>query len=158
MKVLVAQSCPILCNTTYYSPPGFSVHGILQVRILERVAITLSRGSSRPRNQTWVSCIAGRFFIVWATREVLESEQKYVLKKTSKRWWVRPDAQWLEKVLIHWFRACSNMKEKYKGLVTSIPKKPKNSMTLSCGNWPESLTDTVSEYEGYEWVLKIHFS
>ena len=44
------------------SPPGSSIHGILQARRLEWVAISFSRASSQPRNQTWVSCIAGRFF------------------------------------------------------------------------------------------------
>ena len=58
------------------SLPGSSVHGILQARILEWVAIPFSRGSSRPRNQTWISCIANRFFIIWATREAL-LENKY---------------------------------------------------------------------------------
>ena len=42
--------------------PGFSVHGMLQARILEWVAISFSRGSSRSRDQTHVACIAGRFF------------------------------------------------------------------------------------------------
>ena len=51
------------------SPPGSSLHGIHQVRILERVAMRFSRGSSQPRNQTGVPCIAGRFFTSWATRE-----------------------------------------------------------------------------------------
>ena len=51
------------------SPSGSSVHGILQARILEWVAILFFRGSSRPKDQTWVSCIAGRFFTVWATKE-----------------------------------------------------------------------------------------
>ena len=51
------------------SQPGSSVHGIFQARILEWVAIPFSRGSSQPRNQTWVSHISGRFFTVWATRE-----------------------------------------------------------------------------------------
>ena len=46
-----------------------SLHGILQARILERVAISFSRGSSWPRDRTCVSCIAGRFFTVWPTRE-----------------------------------------------------------------------------------------
>ena len=69
VKVLDAQSCPALCNPMDCSPPGSSVQGILQVRILEWVAIASSRGSSRPRDQTQVSCIAGRFFTVWATRE-----------------------------------------------------------------------------------------
>ena len=62
---MCAQSCPTLCNTMDYSPPGSSVHGIFQASILEWVAISSFRGSSRPRDQTCisgVSCIAGRFF------------------------------------------------------------------------------------------------
>ena len=50
------------------SPPGPSVRGILQARILEWVAISFSRGSSQSRNRTWISCIAGRFFTYWAMR------------------------------------------------------------------------------------------
>ena len=57
------QSCPTLCNPMDYSLPGSSVHGILQARILERVAIASSRGSSQPRDGTQVSLIAGRFFM-----------------------------------------------------------------------------------------------
>ena len=49
------------------SPPGSFVHGILQARILEWVAISFSRGSSWPRDRTQVSCTAGRFFTNWAT-------------------------------------------------------------------------------------------
>ena len=65
VKVLVAQSCLTLCNPTDCSSPGSSVHGILQARILERVAIPFSRGSSSPRDQTWVSSTAGRFYTIW---------------------------------------------------------------------------------------------
>ncbi|MES6266278.1 hypothetical protein U6R57_12305, partial [Cutibacterium acnes] len=61
-KVKVAQSCPTLCDPMDCSPPGSSVHGILQARILEWVAISFSRGSSQPRDQTQVSHIAGGFF------------------------------------------------------------------------------------------------
>ena len=50
-----AQSCLTLCNPVDCSLPGCSVHGILQARVLERAAISFSRGSSRPRDQTWVS-------------------------------------------------------------------------------------------------------
>ena len=53
-----------------YSLPGFSIHGIFQARVLEWVAISFFRGSSRPRDQTWVSLIVGRCYTVWATREV----------------------------------------------------------------------------------------
>ena len=49
-KVLVAQSCPILCDSMDCSPLGSSVHGILQGRILERVAMPFSRGSFQPRD------------------------------------------------------------------------------------------------------------
>ena len=51
------------------SPPGSSIYGILQARILEWVAISFSRGSSQLRNWTQASCVAGRFFTKWATRE-----------------------------------------------------------------------------------------
>ena len=63
------HSCLWLCDPMDYSPPSSSVHGIFQARLLEWVAILFWRGSSRPRNQTRVSCIAGRFFTAWATRE-----------------------------------------------------------------------------------------
>ena len=65
----IAQSCPTLCNPMDSSPPGYSVHGIFQARILEWVAISFSRGSSQPRDQAWVSCIADRRFTIWASRE-----------------------------------------------------------------------------------------
>ena len=57
----VAQSCPTLCNPMDCSPPGSSVHGALQGRTLEWVAMPSSRGSSRPRDRTLISCTAGGF-------------------------------------------------------------------------------------------------
>ena len=57
--MLVTQSSQTHVDPTDCSPPGSSVHGILQARIQEWVAILFSRGSSQPRDQTWVSCIAG---------------------------------------------------------------------------------------------------
>ena len=71
-SLLVAQSCLILCDPRDCSPQGSSVHGILQARILERVAIPFSRGSSQSKDQTWVSCIAGGLF----TTEPLEFLKK----------------------------------------------------------------------------------
>ena len=59
--MLVPQWCPTLCDPRDCSPPGSSVHSILQARSLERVALS-SRGSSQPRDQAQVSCIAGGFF------------------------------------------------------------------------------------------------
>ena len=61
MKVNVAQSCPTLCDPVDCSPPGSSVLGILQPRILEWVAIPFSRGPSRPQDRTGICFIAGRF-------------------------------------------------------------------------------------------------
>ena len=69
-SVLVAQSCPTLCNPMDCSPPGSSVHGIFQARILEWVAIRFSRESSQPRDRSPVSRIVGRSFTAWATKEV----------------------------------------------------------------------------------------
>ena len=69
VKASVTQSCPTLCDPMDCSPPGSSVHRILQARILEWVAIRFTRGSSWPRNRTWVSCIAGSFLTDWAMRE-----------------------------------------------------------------------------------------
>ena len=67
--VSVVQTCPTLCDPTDCSPPVSTVHGILQARILEWVAIPFSRGSSWPRNRTQVSRTAGRFLTIWASRK-----------------------------------------------------------------------------------------
>ena len=64
MKVLLPHSCLTQYNLMDYSPPGSSVHGILQAKILEWVAIHYSKGSSQPRDQTQVFCLAGRVFTV----------------------------------------------------------------------------------------------
>ena len=57
-KVLGAQLCLTLCDPMDCSPPGFSVPGILQARILEWVAVPSSRGSSQPRDRTSVSYVS----------------------------------------------------------------------------------------------------
>ena len=64
--MLVTQSSPTLCDPMDCSPPGSSVLEPYQAGMLEWVAIPFSRGSSQPRAWTQVSCIAGRFFTVWA--------------------------------------------------------------------------------------------
>ena len=66
------------------SPPGFSVNGVLQARILGWAAMPFNRGSSQPRDQSQVSCIAGRFFTTWATREALVSTEN------------RSDCSWIQ--------------------------------------------------------------
>ena len=72
MWVFFTQSCLTLHDPMDCSPPGSSVHGILQARILEWVAMLSSGGSFQPRDRTQVSSIAGGFFIIWATREAQE--------------------------------------------------------------------------------------
>ena len=64
VKVLVTQSCPALCDLMDCSLPGSSVLGILEARMLERVAIPLSKGSSLPKDWAQGSFIAGRLFTV----------------------------------------------------------------------------------------------
>ena len=71
----VTQSCLTLCDPMDCSLSGSSIHGIFQARVLEWIAISFSRGSSRPRNRTRVSRIAGRCFTVWATREAKTTAQ-----------------------------------------------------------------------------------
>ena len=81
---LVAELCPTLCDPVDCSPPGFSVHGIPQTRILEWVAISFSRGSSWPTSPA----LAGRFcrfFTDWATREAGEREIVNMAKFSN--WW-----------------------------------------------------------------------
>ena len=73
----VTQSCLTLCDSILCSLPGFSIHGILQARILEWVTISFSRGSSQPRDQTQVSHVGGRLFNLWATRE----DESWTIKK-----------------------------------------------------------------------------
>ena len=62
LKMKVTQSYPTVCHPVDYSLPGSSVHGTLQARILEWLAMPFSRKSSQPRGRTQVFCLAGRFF------------------------------------------------------------------------------------------------
>ena len=80
---LVIQSCPTLCDPVNCAPGSF-IHGILQVRILEWVAITFSRGSTQPRDRTLASCIASKFFTVRGTREA-SNTHKGGSKKIKKK-------------------------------------------------------------------------
>ena len=67
---LVAKSCSTLCDLMDYSPPDSSVHGIPNTWILELVAISSSRRSSWPRDQTCISCIGRPILYQWATRKI----------------------------------------------------------------------------------------
>ena len=80
--------CPTLCDPVDCSPPGSSVHGIFQARVLEWIAISFSRGSSWPRDWTQVSCTAGRYFSIWATREALNKVRniQFLSEKSACEW------------------------------------------------------------------------
>ena len=82
MKLRVTQSRPTLCDSADCSLPASSVHGDSPDKNTSVVAIPFSRGSSQPRDCTWVSCIAGRSFTVWATREA--SPESNLM---SNEWW-----------------------------------------------------------------------
>ena len=69
--VLVSQLCLTLCDPMDYSSSDSSVHGILQSRILDWVAIPFSSKTSQPKDQSQISCITGRFFTIWAAREAI---------------------------------------------------------------------------------------
>ena len=124
---LLTKSCPILCNPMNYSLPGYSVHRILQARILERVAISFSRGPSQPRDQTHVSCIGRWILYHWATGSPLLTKRGdkcymsffspfYLILKTDKSltvaliWQLRlPKAtQWLSRTLPSRFQGHSH--------------------------------------------------
>ena len=70
----VAQLCLTLWNSMDWDTPGSSVCGIFQARILEWVAISISRGSSGPRDQTWVSRTAGRLYGALLTLQITQQE------------------------------------------------------------------------------------
>ena len=75
--VWATKACLTLCDPMNCSLPTSSVHGILQVRILEWVAVSCSGGSSQSRDRTQVSCIAGRFLTIWATREAPKQHKAF---------------------------------------------------------------------------------
>ena len=103
--MLVTQSCLTLGSPMGYSTPCSSVQGILQARILEWIAIPFCRGSSRPRNWTQISCIAGTFFIIWATGKPLIIQ---VSPKCNHKclWWGR------EREIPHWTGGENNVTTK----------------------------------------------
>ena len=101
-------SCVRLCNPMDCSPSDSSVLGILQARVLEWVAISFSSPSSQSRDQTQVSCIAGRFFPAWATREAISifryCKNSVVLgEETEAHWLPTPDLYLPVQGLAHTF-------------------------------------------------------
>ena len=96
------QSCPTLFDLMDGSPPGSSVHGILQTRTLERVVMSSSRGSSRPSDQTrisYVSCIGTTTSVTWEAPYFLSSDPKTSIPQEPPGWlfWWRRQ-QWVSRV------------------------------------------------------------
>ena len=85
VKMFVTQLCPTLYAPMDCSPHVFSIQGILQATILDWVAIPFYRGSSQPRDWTWISCIAGRFFTVWAIRDPKAKTHRWNSKKKTRQ-------------------------------------------------------------------------
>ena len=131
--MLVAQSCPTLWDPMDYSPPGSSVHAIFQARILEGIVISSSRRSSQSRDQTQVSCIAGRFFTMWATRERLCRSSAYKEDQVK-------DEEYIGELYKHWEKL--TMK-----IVESFYRDLKNKRVHELHNWPcykQSLINIMS--------------
>ena len=125
VNVKVAQLCPTLCD-----PMDYMVHGILQARKLEWVAFSFSRGSSQPRGWTQVSCIAGRFFTSWATREAWECHEEWLSKDETSL-------------------ACSPTTHIL--LCGPVPDRPGTSTCSWPGNW--DYNSTSSNSSGFLWFF-----
>ena len=78
-----AHVCPTLCDPTDCSLPGSSVHGISQVRILEEAAISPSRGSSWPRDQTHIYCIGKQILLPLSHQGSIKSRTAYLILEAS---------------------------------------------------------------------------
>ena len=106
------------------SLPGSSVHGIFQARILEWVAVSFSRGPTRPRDQTLVSCTEGRCFTLWASREALSGEHWGAGKRGEQLclcfWNLSSGSSLLLPFLEH--HRCSYAHPRGVGILTGSPK------------------------------------
>ena len=122
--------------------PGSSVHGILQARILERVAIPFSRGSSRPRDQTPISCIAGGFFTIWATREDIKDE------KWSESQSVVSDSLWSHGLYCPWNSPGQNTEVVSLSLLQGIILTQESNWGLLNCRW---IFNQLSYYQSPKW-------
>ena len=149
MKVKVAQSRLALCDLLDYI-----IHEILQARILEWVAFPFSRGFSKPRDQTQVSCIAGGFFTSWASREAQCSVNSHIFREilqnspSQASAICEPWTPWYQAGFrkgrgnrdqianIHWIteKARESRKTSISSLLT-IPKPLTVWITINCGKF-----------------------
>ena len=118
----VAQLCLTICSFMDCSLPSSSVHGILQARLLEWVATPFSRVCSWCRYQTQVSCIVGRFFTIWATKEA----QSHCLSihSTIMSWvYNTPCAKYYPRLWEHkgsWCGHCPHHSKAYKQVISNL--------------------------------------
>ena len=120
------------------SPPGSSVHGILQSRILEWVAIPFPRGSSRPRDQTLVFCVVGRLFIVWAIMDAWQRRSSYfILGHWGGMWTTGPH------------RGCDLGSRHLTSLLLGVPK---------AGLWPLGTQHSLPGTLGSEGLLALRYA
>ena len=156
VKVLVIQSCLTLCEPMDCSPPGSSVHGILQAGILEWVVMPFSRGSSWPRDWTWVSCIAGRFFPVWAAREATSIKVRNISQLCRVTGWNlikgHMEPPWEYRLLLgahsvrwSWFYSAQQVGEGSGWL------KIKSQPCQLTAEWPETWYLSVSPHTDSGW-------
>ena len=102
------QSCLTLCDPMEDSPPGFSVHGILQARILEWVAISSSRGSSQPRDRTCIS------YVSYIGKQVVYHQRQLGSPLTSV---LKPKAKQLQLTLLESGTQLHSEESSYKSLL-----------------------------------------
>ena len=104
------------------SPKGSSARGIFQVRILERVAIPFSRGSSQSRDWTCVSSIAGRFFTIWATCKYYKAQ--------GKKWGLTANMREHDPVILvgQWL---DPLPDPIKGFITQVSTQPSKEYYLT---------------------------
>ena len=146
MCVLVAQSCPTLCNSMDCSPPGSCIHRILQARILEWVAISFSRSTFLPRDWTRVSWTAGRFFTIWATREdiaVFGTGMKTDLFQSCGHCWI----------FQIWHIECNTFTEPSFRIWNSSAGVPSPPLALFVVMFPKAHLTSHSRVPGSSWVI-----
>ena len=154
VKMLVTKSCPTLGDPMDCSPLDSSVHGILQARILERVAIPFSRGPSWPRDQTPVFCTAGRFITVWVTKEAPWNGKKPIIILPYPQYYFCYLSPWerhaIMKLTVHRFS--------FKKMEMELQKTSENHQTTNTGDpsvgvRKESLGKSILDCQG--WFFKV---
>ena len=139
--VVSSLSCPTLCDPIDCNPPDSSVHGIFQAGILEWVAISFSRGSSRPRDRTHISCTGKWFLYYTATREAPRPTPPWKLALMNNIFLLSKDFE-TKSSLFNFFPPLAslswgiNLKWIYEFLLGVIgvsgSRKPVNIWTISC--------------------------